>query len=304
MGLDCIKLGDMRMAGFVAAGLLGAAVLFGAMGAPAAMGQSAGFMPRKDAAEIPSYELISIHKNKDAKEEGGIHEDPDGMRADATSLRSLIGEAYGFSLGQLSDQMLIGAPSWAKTQMFDVHGKVESADVEKLKALTDAETMMVFAQDLASRTPTVRMVMLQRLLEDRFHLKAHYEQRVMPLYEMTVAKGGVRMKIAHPANPEHGSMGMSDGMFKGENVPISFIPAILPLASDIERPVVDKTDTAGNYDFEMHWSRMGDTADNGAGAAGPSLFTAIQEQLGLKLNPSKGPVWVIVVDHAEMPSEN
>ena len=277
---------------------------------PVASAQDAGFTPRQDADKIPSYELVSIHKTQDgANGAPGMHDDPDGFTAGATSLRSLIGEAYGFSLGQLSEQELVGAPGWAKTQLFDVHAKVDSEDVPKLKELTKAETMMVEVQQIVSRTPTFRMVMLQRLLEDRFHLKVHYEQREMPLYEMTVAKGGVRMKVAHPADPEHGSFGFIDGKqwgMKAENVPMAFIPVIF--AIELQRPVEDKTSTGGNYDFEMHYARMGAAMSgpggNSADDSAPSLFTAVQEQLGLKLQPGKGPVWVIVVDHAEMPSEN
>jgi uncharacterized protein (TIGR03435 family) len=272
---------------------------------PAAVAQNAGFTPRKDADQIPSYELVSIHKTEEGKATPGIHEDPDGLTAGSSSLRSLIGEAYGFSLGQLSDQQLLGAAGWAKTQLFDIHAKVDSAEVPKLKELTKAETMMVSVQEIVSRTPSYRMVMLQRLLEDRFHLKVHYEQRTMPLYEMTVAKGGVRMKIAHPADPEQGSFFWTDNGklwgLEAENVPMAFIPAMF--AIELERPVEDKTSTGGNFDFKVHWMRMG-TETNSADEPGPSLFTAVQEQLGLKLLPGKGPVWVIVVDHAEMPSEN
>jgi len=288
----------MRLAGVIAAGLLAV------VGMAAALGQSAGFTPRKDAADVPSLELVSIHKTKDPKSSPEIHEDADGITAESASLSSLIAEAYGFSLIQLSDQQLIGAPGWAKTELFDVHAKVDSADVEKLKALKKAETMLVFAQEMTTRTPTLEMVMLQRLLEDRFHLKIHYEQRVMSVFEMTVAKGGVRMKPAHPADPEHGSVGMSNGKLTGENVPLSFIALFLPLEPEIGHPVTDKTGASGNYDFELHWSALGDSRDNGTDGSAPAIFTAIQEQMGLKLNSARAPVWVVVVDHAEMPSEN
>jgi uncharacterized protein (TIGR03435 family) len=283
----------MSIAGFLAYGMM----------LPVASAQNAGFTPRKDADQIPSYELVSIHKTQNgASGSPGIHEDPDGLTAGSTSLRELIGEAYGFSLGQLSEQQLVGAPGWVKTQLFDIHAKVDSAEVPKLKELTKAETMMVSAQQIVSRTPSYRALMLERLLEDRFHLKVHYEQRVMPLYEMTVAKGGVRMKIAHPADPEHGSMSMSNGKLEGDNVPMAFIPVMFAL--ELERPVEDKTSTSGNFDFQLHWTGMGETEDNGSNQSAPSIFTAVQEQLGLKLQPGKGPVWIIVVDHAEMPSEN
>jgi uncharacterized protein (TIGR03435 family) len=285
----------------LAMGWFGCAMLL-----PVARAQTVGFTPRKDADRIPSYEVVSIRKSQDGNgTPRGIHEDPDGLTAGATSLRSLIGEAYGFGLGQLNDQELEGAPGWAKTELFDVHAKVDSADVAKLKELSKAETMMVSVQEIVSRTPGFRMVMLQRLLEDRFRLKVHYEQRVMPLYEMTVAKGGVRMKIAHPADPEHGSFGFIDGKqwgLKAENVPMAFIPVIF--AMELERPVEDKTSTDANFDFELHYARMSTPAGNNADDSAPSLFTAVQEQLGLKLQAGKGPVWVIVVDRAEMPSEN
>jgi len=293
----------MQLTVFIS-GLFGSALLL-----PLALAQDTGFTPRKDAAQIPSYELVSIHKSQDGVGARGIHEDPDGLTAGGQSLRSLIGEAYGFSLGQLSEQELVGAPGWAKTQLFDIHAKVDSEDVPKLKELSKAETMMVAVQQVVNRTPSFRMLMLQRLLEDRFQLKVHYERREMPLYEMTVAKGGVHMKIAHPADPEKGSFGWIDGKqwsLKAENVPMAFIPVIF--AMELQRPVEDKTSTGGNYDFEMHYARMGalggEPGGTSADDSAPSLFTAVQEQLGLKLLPGKGPVWVIVVDHAEMPSEN
>ncbi len=274
-------------------------LLFSGMGA---LAQSAGTTPPKDADHIPSYELVSIHKVQQAGASPGSHDTPDGFEAESQTLRSLITEAYGFSLGMLNDQQLVGVPGWAKTQLFDVHAKVDSTNVEKMKELAKSDTMMAAVREIVSRTPSYRMVMLQRLLEERFKLKVHYEQRVMALYEMEVAKGGVRMKVAHSADPEHGSMEMSNGKLEGDNVPMAFIPVILAL--ELEKPVEDKTATEGNYDFKLHWSRMGDEADNGTSDAAPSLFTAVQEQMGLKLRASKGPVWVVVVDHVEMPTEN
>jgi uncharacterized protein (TIGR03435 family) len=277
-------------------------MLCGAVAWPFAQAQSAGFTPRKDADRIPSYDLVSIHKTPDATTARGMDNQPNGLSARGETLRSLIGEAYGFSLGLMSEQQLVGTPDWGKTQRFDIRAKVDSEDVPRVAELEKAETMLVQARQMVSRTPGYRMVMLQRLLEDRFKLKVHYEQKVMSLFEMTIAKGGVRMKVAHPTDPEDGSMSWSGGKMSGQNVPMSFIPAIFALV--LERPVEDKTGTEGNFDFEMHWARLGDEGDNATGDVGPSLFTAVQEQMGLKLRASKGPVWVIVVDHAEPPSEN
>ena len=195
-----------------------------------------------------------------------------------------------------------GAPGWARTQLFDIRAKVDAGSVGKLKELTKAATMMVEVRQIVSRTPTLRMVMLQRLLEERFHLKVHYTQVVLPFYAMTVAKSGVRMAAAHPVNAEHGSMSRSAGKLDGDNVPMAFLPEMFAL--ELERPVLDKTATEGNFDFHLRWARMGDAEEAGADASAPSFFTAVQEQMGLKLKPGKGPVWVLVVDHAELPSEN
>ena len=111
-----VILKDMRLTVFLA-GLLVYGMLL-----PVAPAQNAGFTPRQDADQVPSYELVSIHKTPEAAiVTPYVHEDPDGLTAGSSSLRSLIGEAYGFSLGSLSDQQLVGAPGWAKTQLFDIH---------------------------------------------------------------------------------------------------------------------------------------------------------------------------------------
>ena len=294
---DCNKLANMRLGGYVAAGSLAVT------GTSVCLGQSAGFTPRKDAADVPSLEIISIHKTKDPKPYPDIHDEDDGFTAASASLRSLIAEAYGFSLVALSDQQLLGAPGWAKTEFFDVQAKVDSENVEKLKALKKAETMTVFGQGMASRTPTVEMVMLQRLLEGRFRVKVHYEQRVMSLFEMTVAKGGVRLKVAHPENPEHGSIGMSDGKLTGDNVPLSFSRCFCLWSRISDGRCwtgrgVQRITTLSCTGREWGTRR---TTEPGGGAFVVYGYPGAD---GIEVSPSKGPVWVIVVDHAEMPSEN
>ena len=268
----------------------------------AAVAQTVGYTPRKDAAEIPSYELVSIHKTTETSVNPGIHDEPNGMNAIGQSLRAMIAEAYSFSLGTVSEQLITSVPAWAKTQLFDLHAKVDPDNVKKMEQLEAADTMAETVREMATRTPSYRMVMLQRVLEDRFHLKVHYEQKEMSLYEMTLAKGGVRMPVAHPKNPNSGTFSMSAGKLDGENVPVSFIAVALALVA--ERPVEDKTDAKGSYDFKLRWTGMDAALGAGADEAAPSLFTAVEEQMGLKLKAGRGPVWVIVVDHAEMPTEN
>jgi uncharacterized protein (TIGR03435 family) len=140
--------------------------------------------------------------------------------------------------------------------------------------------------------------MLQSLLADRFKLRLHYETREQPIYELVVAKGGLKLKPLPPdQRPGGGRFVRGEIALNGRSV------ATLAhfLTQFAGRSVVDKTSLAGNYDIDLKW-----TPDDQQGTpdAGPTLFTALQEQLGLKLISAKGPVQVLVVDHAERPSEN
>jgi hypothetical protein len=96
--------------------------------------QEKGFTPRPDAATVPSYELVSIHKTAEAKVGTTINGEPDGWTAKDCTLKALISEAYGYQLGQMSDQQLEGLPAWGKTQLFAINAKVDAEDVDKLKA--------------------------------------------------------------------------------------------------------------------------------------------------------------------------
>jgi uncharacterized protein (TIGR03435 family) len=164
--------------------------------------------------------------------------------------------------------------------------------------------------------------MLQSLLEDRFQLKMHREMREEPVYELTVAKNGSKMKLSSDQSSSEtlavpttvdaiprGRIMTRGTTLAGNAVPVAPLVAIL---SDIaRRPIINKTGLSGLYDFKLEWSPE---LMQGAGAngqpppspnnAGPSLFTALQEQLGLKLESAKEPVEVLVIDSVQRPSEN
>jgi uncharacterized protein (TIGR03435 family) len=140
--------------------------------------------------------------------------------------------------------------------------------------------------------------MLQVALADRFKLRVHNEARDGPIYELVIAKGGFKLKEA-PASKH--SRGYSWGRDHVE-VRTGPIGSLVFVLSDLlSRNVVDKTGLSGNYDIDLNW-----TPDDQQGTpdAGPTLFTALEEQLGLKLVPAKGPVDTFVVDHVERPTEN
>src|SRR5205085_678634 len=160
------------------------------------------------------------------------------------------------------------------------------------------------------------MPMLQALLADRFHLKSHHETKELPLYALVIAKDGIRFRKADgecPAAadgkyPCGGFNIRKGGLLTGYKVTIAQMTQAL--AFIVGRQVSDRTGLSGIYDIDLHW--VGDELSQEPGASapqtdasGPSLFSALQEQLGLKLEAQRGPVELIVIDHAErVPSEN
>jgi uncharacterized protein (TIGR03435 family) len=144
-------------------------------------------------------------------------------------------------------------------------------------------------------------VRLQALLGDRFQLKVHREQKVMPAYSLVFVKS----KLQPAAEPDtRGYMQRGIGHLKGKNVDMRFL--CVWLARFVDRVVVDETGLPGGYDFELNWSpevRPSATPTENP-PQGPDIFTAVQEQLGLKMQSRKEPIEIIVIDHAEKASAN
>jgi uncharacterized protein (TIGR03435 family) len=157
----------------------------------------------------------------------------------------------------------------------------------------------------------VNLLMMQSLLADRFQLKAHFEIREMPVYELTLAKGGSKLKEDSDLTKRRFAVGGST--IRATAAPINVIFNALECAPDVGgREVVDRTGLTGNYDFSLSWTPLETAAVPGeehgslssANGGGASLFTAIEEQLGLKLVPAKRMAQVLVIDHIEQPSPN
>jgi uncharacterized protein (TIGR03435 family) len=230
------------------------------------------------------FEVATIKPVKEPNP-GGMQDRTDGRRYSTryTTLRDLIMMAYG-----LDPRQIVGGPPWTTADEYDI----------------DAVA--------AEGVPTAGNwdVMLQKLLAARFQLTLHHELREMSVYTLTVAKGGPKLKTAD-ADEGHSSGCSRLGVcnFRGE--PTEHFAHWLQLVLD--KPVVDKTTLTGNFDFTLTWTpdesqftSMGihvpAAADNPN--APPELFTALQEQLGLKLEPQKTQAQVLVIDHVEQPSEN
>jgi uncharacterized protein (TIGR03435 family) len=232
--------------------------------------------------QMPAYEVATI-KPWDGKGFG-------------MPLRLYIQEAFGISPNVTGS--LIG-PDWINSTRYVIQGKPPDSVREAMQAMTNEERKK--ETDL----------MEQSLLANRFQLKAHFETREMPVYQLVLAKGGPKLKVDPDLTKRQFAMGGS--MIRARAMPTRGLSDVLECAADVGgREVIDKTGLTGTYDFSLKWAAMEATGAPGgeSGTApspdveGASLFTAIEEQLGLKLVPAKGSVQVLVIDHIEQPSEN
>jgi uncharacterized protein (TIGR03435 family) len=239
--------------------------------------------PQIASAEIPTFEVISIRQDKTAP---GWRESitADGYSAHGITLKLLLMEAYGIR----PDYRIIGAPGWSDKDRYDVEAKVADSDVAALQKLDAVR----------------RSSMLQKILTDRFKLQAHRENRPQPIYSLIVVKKALLAETRpSPEKPALITRGRP-GQFTATNLPISQLVA--QLSGIMSRMVIDNTGLTGRYEIKLDWTPDDVTASSSPppGASAPSIFTALQEQLGLKLVPTTGPVEVLVVDHVELPSEN
>ena len=210
-----------------------------------------------------------------------------GLNITNIPLRGMITFAY-----DVRDFQVSGGPGWIGTERFDI-----TAQPERAAANGPVDPARMTDEQLQ----TVREQMNERLralLVDRFQLAVHKETKEQPIYALVLAKNGSKLREAKEPGPRL----MTNGKhMQGSAVSIEILTQVL--SSQMERPVVDKTGLTGKYDFVLEW-----TPDIGAAGdstpVGPTIFTALQEQLGLRLEAQKGPVQIIVIDRAEKPSEN
>jgi uncharacterized protein (TIGR03435 family) len=265
--------------------LLAVACLFAISIPPSAHSQAVPAMPAGAANQPIVYDVMSIRQNKSAS--GSSDSDTDNGRFSAknVSLKQLLQHAY-----DIKEEFISGIPGPIDSARFDIEAKVVDPDVEALKKMNRKE----------------RREMLLPLLVDRFQLKTHIEVKTLPVYELVIDKGGPKFKLSADQNTKDGDMS-SNGSRTLVSInarKASMESLATALSGRVDRTVIDKTGLTGNFDLDLQFSRDTPDPDAGAADAPPTIFTAIEEQLGLKLQPGKGPVNTLVVDHAEMPSEN
>jgi len=241
---------------------------------------------REDASALPRFEVATIKPDRSGSGVLMFNNTADGIQVRGFSVQMLIRAAYG-----IDDDRISGAPGWLNSELYEVQAKVAGTDVPALGKLTKEQ----------------RRLMLQPLLAERFQLKTHPEKQVRPVYELVAANGGMKLKASPPpgpGDPSEPKMRMSGhGELIAERFPMALLTQWLSLHAG--RPVVDRTGAAGTYDFTLQWSPEEGAASGGEGpGAYASMFTALQQQLGLKLVAARDPVDVLVIDHVERPSEN
>ncbi len=162
----------------------------------------------------------------------------------------------------------------------------------------DEEYYDIVAKSVRPVPDSEQRLMLQSMLASRFELTAHVETKELPCYELVVRKGGLKIRpvIAGDALPPRYFPNNASTAIRAKAISMRYLADLLTPKAD--RPVLDRTGVSGVFDIDLKWASNSDTD------AGPTIFTAIQEQLGLKLESAKVPADVLVIDHVEKPSEN
>jgi uncharacterized protein (TIGR03435 family) len=233
------------------------------------------------------FEVASIRPDKtDQPEMSWFRSTPSGAEFQGRSIqiKPIIEYAYG-----ILDHQLAGDPSWLGSERFDIDAKPGS---RKGQGWFEDE-------ELRARVRT--------LLEERFHLRVHHESRQAPIYTLVTAKSGPKLKQAGEDAETLIRVNFGRGRAQIIGAKISMKMLAEAFARTLGRSVQDGTDLKGAFDVDLTWTpdespRAG--GDRPPPTEGPSLFTAVQEQLGLRLESSRGQIDMIVIDHVDRPSEN
>jgi len=236
--------------------------------------------PKMMAADAdPGWEVVTVRPSNPNDQNNKF--DVQGRHAMIESHTVEIMLMFGYSLQK---SQIAGLPEWAKTERFNVDGVPD----------VDGQPDMQQFQG-----------MVRKLLAERFGLKAHEEQREMPVFALTLAKDGPKLaKSTGDPNgrpSQHVRGGNGQRMLEFTNTSMKDVTLLMLL--EVGRPIVDRTGLPGKYDFKLSFTNDESRAPTD-GSALPGLFTAMQEQLGLKLEPVRAPAPVLVVDAVERPSAN
>ena len=229
---------------------------------------SAILMAMLAAAQL-QFDVVSIKPGDPSSPESSVYPAPHGLRMNNATLKSMVRMAYGLNEYQLS-----GGPKWLDSALFNIDAKSPAG-------------------------ATARQIpeMLRALLAERFKLECHRETRTLPEYALVVTKSGPKLQAASEAEKRLTLTSSGDRMIKGTGARMSDLVHLL--TGVVGAPVVDRTGIEGQYNFSLEFAPLLGAPDDRL----PDVFGAVQ-QLGLELEPIKGPVEVLVIDSAEMPAAN
>ena len=235
--------------------------------------------PTAQAAPTPQYEyaVATVKPDKSEGVQSYWRNTIDGFSA-ITPPIGFIMSAYDVH----TPEQIVGLPAWAGSEAFAIEAKMDGDTVAALAKLQPQEQWQQ------------RQKMLQALLADRFALKVHRTTKELPIYVLTVVDAGKLKKSVS----ETGGSSTYSGKFTARGISIDSLA--MNLSNTVGRTVVNQTGLAGTYDLTLEWAPEGADASDPR----PSIFTALEEQMGLKLKPARGPVDAIVVDAIKRPSQN
>ena len=254
-----------------------------------------------------TFDVASIKPSSGDDRRVGIQFMPGGgLRTTGTTLKFLITFAY-----DVRDFQVSGGPGWINSDRFDILAKSDRDAAEggpdDMRKMSDAQ-MKTAAEQMRAK--------LRALLADRFQLTIHHETKEQPVYALVIGKNGSKLKEAEVKQGDRRRMmRMGRSELNAEGAAMDMLTHTL--SNVLGRPVIDHTGLKGNYDFKLTWTPDPGQAGGFGGPPppgveappppdpnGPSIFTAVQEQLGLRLESQKGPVDLIVIDKVEKLSEN
>lgn len=242
------------------------------------------------------YDVATIKPSDPYAQGGGVGMRPNGsFYTKDQSLKNIVCGAYDVMPFQC-----LGGPAWFESDRYDIEAKPDSTTEEQLQTIGMKQRMQVYQR------------MQQALFADRLKLKVHYETRQMTIFALVVAKGGLKMHEAKPgdsyANGLKGGNGkafgggafmVGNGKMTAQGMSMDALAG--QLAATTSHIVENKTGLTGVYDFTLRYEASDPPPPD---STAPSIYTALEEQLGLKLESSKGPVQVLVIDYVERPSAN
>lgn len=276
---------------------------------------AAAATPAADPTLGITFDVVSIKPAPEGPSRITNPLDGDGITVENSTMLEMV--RWNFNKSSLRENQLQGVPKWFTTDNYEIRAKVAESDIAAWQKIGEGGHRLVF----------------RKMLADRFKFAWHFADVDSPIYNLVVAKGGLKIQEAKPdeASPYNFKLGQNpDGTpaaYKGAGVTMRSAPDGYPmyvmqqlhmpsfaknfLSGDVGtmvgRPVVDKTGLTGAYNFSLVFAfdrGVDAAATNDTGPARPTIFTALQEQLGLKLEPARGPVETLVIDHIERPPEN